>query len=89
MIKIIKTNTLNPFDKAFFGKTMIARARDLKNTGELLVPSNLKLDCIYDLNHFFVKQSIAKTLEKSPVSDSFVKTELGTDIPSFVKNAIK
>lgn len=30
MIKIIKTNTLNPFDKAFFGKTMIARARDLK-----------------------------------------------------------
>lgn len=43
MIKIIKTNTLNPFDKAFL----------------------------------------------SPVSDSFVKTEFGTDIPSFVKNAIK
>ena len=55
MIKIIKTNTLNQCDKAFFGKTMIARARDLKNTGELLVPSNLKLDCIDDLNHFFVK----------------------------------
>lgn len=89
MIKIIKTNTLNPFDKAFFGKSMAARARDLKNSGELLTPSKLKLDCIDDLNNFFVKQSIAKTLEKTPVSDTFAKVENGTDIPSFVKNAIK
>lgn len=89
MIKIIKTNTLNPFDKAFFGKSMAARSRDLKNSGELLTPSKSKLDCIDDLNNFFVKQSIAKTLEKTPVSDTFAKAEIGTDIPSFVKNAIK
>lgn len=89
MIKNIKTNTLNPFDKAFFGKTMIARARDLRNRGEFLNPTILKSDCVDDLNHFFLNKMISKTLENSPVSDSFVKTEFGTDIPSFVKNAIK
>lgn len=89
MINKIKVNSLNPFDKAFFGKTMESRARDLRNRGEFLNPTILKSDCVDELNHFFLNKMIARTLEKAPDVDTFAKLNSGTDVPSFMKNAIK
>lgn len=89
MIKKIKVNSLNPFDKAFFGKTMASRARDLRNRGEFLNPTILKSDSVDDLNHFFLNKMISKTFEKTPEVDTFAKFNSDTDVTSFVTNAIK
>lgn len=89
MIRKIKVNSLNPFDKAFFGKTMESRARDLRNRGEFLNPTILKSDCVDDLNHFFLNKMISKTLEKTSDADTFAKFNSGTEVSSFMKNAIK
>ena len=56
----LKVNSLNPFDRNFFGKTIASLARDQKVRGEFLNSSVLKHDSIDDLNKFFVKKFIKK-----------------------------
>ena len=64
-----KVNSLNPFDKAFFGKTMQAYAN--RNSGEILNPTKLELSSIDDLNHYFSKKIITERLERAPKADVF------------------
>ncbi len=64
-----KVNSLNPFDKGFFGKTMQAYAKEYK--GKVLTPSKLEQSSIDDLNKYFSKKMITERLEKSPTTDVF------------------
>lgn len=76
---MVKVNSLNPFDKGFFGKTMSAWAkRDIKISN----PSNLKMTSIDDFNRHFDLQLMAKKLEKTPPSDTFAEIEPPTGIPN-------
>lgn len=80
----LKVNSLNPFDRNFFGKTIASLARDQKVRGEFLNSSVLKHDSIDDLNQFFVKKSI-QSLEKMPVADTLEKAAEPSQIPTMMK----
>ncbi len=67
-----KVNSLNSFDKGFFGKTMQAYAKE--NKGKVQNSSKLELSSIDDLNKYFSKKMFTERLEKSPTTDVF-KTE--------------
>ncbi len=72
-----KVNSLNPFDKAFFGKPMSAWAN--RNSGEMLKPSKFTMDSIDDFNkHFAAKMKDFGKLEKSPEIDTIELSNDGT-----------
>lgn len=68
---MIKVNSLNPFDKGFFGKTMAAAQMMNRSRGEMLYPSKLSLDSIDDFNKHFDMMKLNSKFEKSPVKDTF------------------
>jgi len=71
----IKLNSLNPFDRGFFGKTMAAWAKINKTRGEMLNPSNLKMSSIDDFNKHFQDKLFPMKFERAPHSDNFSKAE--------------
>ena len=69
-----KVNSLNPFDKGFFGKSIAAWSKIQKSKGEMLAPSVLKSDSIDDFNRHFDMLLFKPKFEKSPVADLFEST---------------
>lgn len=76
----IKVNSLNPFDRDFFGKTMADWVNKRKYSGKMLYPSNLKQSSIDDFNKHFQDKIFQMPFEKSPAADEFSQ-EAKIEIP--------
>ncbi|MBD5403352.1 hypothetical protein HDR58_11235 [bacterium] len=61
---------LYPFDKGFFGKTLMECP---KNNIKISQSSKFEHDSIDDLNRHFAMQLFNRSLEKTPVVDTFNK----------------
>ena len=67
---IRKVNSLNPFDKGFFGQNLLNAK---KNMPQNVIPSKFKADSIDDLLKYFDEKMFKKvTLEKAPKTDMVV-----------------
>ncbi len=74
-----KIDIFYPFDKGFFGKTLMTPIKEgLKVTRE---GSKLQLDSIDDLNHHFALQLMKSNLERVPETEKFIRTA-NVEMPS-------
>lgn len=69
-----KVNSLNPFDKGFFGKTLNSWSK--RNVAESLTPSNLKLDSFDDFNKHFDIFTFTKTELQNQANQTLKSTDL-------------
>jgi hypothetical protein len=72
-----KVNSLSPFDKKFFGKSM--KSWGNRNIGEPLKSSKLKLDSVDEFNKYFQQKTFDLKAGKSAiVKDTFDMETLAT-----------
>lgn len=67
---MIKVNSLNFFDKGFFGKTMAEYAKE-NASRKVLNSSSLKMNSIDDFNKHFDIISNARKMERVPMDDIY------------------
>lgn len=67
-----KIDIFYPFDKGFFGKTLMTPIKDgLKVARE---GSKIQLDSIDDLNHYFSQKLMKSNLERVPAKEEFTRS---------------
>ncbi len=78
-----KIDIFYPFDKGFFGKTLMTPIKDgLKAARE---GSKIQLDSIDDLNHYFSQKLMKSNLERVPETEKFTRTA-NVEMPSSLAN---
>lgn len=76
-----KVNSLNPFDKKFFGKSMAAWSN--RKSADISNPVKMELSSIDDFNKHFMDKIFGHKLERSPKSDTFL-TDIDTNNMSWI-----